>query len=150
MSDQDVLDVLRSYPQVYLACHVEHRTRGSSPSGLTGKDGTLLAHIEDPSGTSPSRLARHLGIAPSTLSAALARLEAAGLLRLDTHPADARRRIVRLTSDGRQAVLRESVLDSGRVASVLAAMNATERRKAVEGLNLLAAAARRFQEGEGQ
>src|SRR3712207_8016442 len=37
----DVLDVLRFYPRIYLACHVEHRTRASSPTGLTGRDGSL-------------------------------------------------------------------------------------------------------------
>ncbi|HWT12442.1 MAG TPA: MarR family winged helix-turn-helix transcriptional regulator [Allosphingosinicella sp.] len=146
--DPDVLDVLRSYPQIYLACHVEHRTRASSPTGLTARDGTLLAHVEDPPGSSPAMLARHLGVARSTLSAALARLESQGMLRLEGDPADARRRLVRLTAEGRAAVARDSVLDPARVAALLALMPAAERRSAVAGLKLLAAAARRHQEGE--
>ena len=147
MNPADVLEVLRSYPQIYLACHVEHRTRGSSPSGLTSRDGSLLAHVADPEGTSPAALARHLGIAPSTLSAALARLERQGLLRLDADSRDARRRRIRLTDAGRAAVVRDSVLDAGRVAAMLDALAAEEREKAVAGLKLLAAAARRLQEG---
>jgi DNA-binding MarR family transcriptional regulator len=149
MEQTDVLEVLRSYPRIYLACHVEHRTRSSSPTGLTARDGSLLAHVEDPGGTSPARLARHLGIAPSTLSAALARLGAAGMLRLDCDPGDARRRLVRLTEAGREAVARDSVLDPERVEALLARLSASERRRAVEGLALLAEAARRLQEGEG-
>jgi DNA-binding MarR family transcriptional regulator len=148
MTDPDVLDVLRSYPAIYLACHVEHRSRASSPTGLTARDGTLLAHVEDPDGSSPARLARHLGITPPSLSAALARLERQGLLRLEIDPADARRRIVRLTQEGRQAVSRDSVLDSQRVAALLARLDADERRRAVDGLKLLAGAAHRLQEGE--
>jgi hypothetical protein len=53
MEDDDVLAVLRAYPSVYLACHVEHRTRASSPTGLTARDGSLLAHVGDPAGSSP-------------------------------------------------------------------------------------------------
>ena len=148
MIDSDVFDVLRSYPAIYLACHVEHRTRASSRTGLTARDGSLLAHVEDPGGSSPARLARHLGVAPSTLSAALARHERHELLRLDPDPRDARRRIVRLTKEGRDAVGRDSVLDPGRVAALLARLDPDERRLAVEGLKLLAAAAHRLQEGE--
>jgi DNA-binding MarR family transcriptional regulator len=147
MNRSDVLDVLRSYPQIYLACHVEHRTRASSPSGLTSRDGSLLAHVADPEGTSPAALARHLGIAPSTLSAALARLERQGLLRLDPDPGDARRRRIRLTDGGREAVVRDSVLDADRVAAMLDGLAEDERGKAVAGLKLLATAARRLQEG---
>jgi DNA-binding MarR family transcriptional regulator len=149
MEYQDVLEVLRAYPQIYLACHVEHRTRASSPTGLTARDGTLLAHVEDPGGSSPARLAWHLGIAASTLSAALTRLQAADLLRLDPDPADARRRLVRLTAQGRAALSRDSVLDPGRVAALLKRLPAKERRRAILGLAALARAARELQEGKG-
>lgn len=147
MGRSDILDVLRSYPQIYLACHVEHRTRASSPTGLTSRDGTLLAHVSDRQGSSPAALARHLGIAASTLSAALARLERQGLLRLDADPGDARRRRVRLTESGREAVARDSVLDPGRVAAMLDKLSDAEREAAVAGIKLLGEAARRLQEG---
>lgn len=145
--DDELLAVLRAYPQIYLACHVEHRTRGASPNRLTAREAGLLAHIEDPGGASPAGLARHLGIAPSTLSAALARLAGQGLLTLDADPDDARRKRVRLTGAGRSALARDSVLDPDRLAAVLALLPADERRRAVDGLSALAEAARRFREG---
>jgi DNA-binding MarR family transcriptional regulator len=145
MDDSDVLDVLRAFPQIYLACHVEHRTRASSPTGLTARDGGLLAHIDD-EGTGPAALARHLGISRSTLSAALARLEAGGFLRLERVAGDARKRRILLTREGRDVVWRDSVLDARRVEGLLDLLNPAERRRAVVGLRLLAAAARAYRE----
>ena len=56
---------------------------------------------------------------------------------------------MRLTEAGREALAANSVLDPERLGTVLAGMGAGERRKAVEGLKLLAAAARKFREGGG-
>jgi DNA-binding MarR family transcriptional regulator len=69
--------------------------------------------------------------------------------RLDPDPADARRRLVRLTDAGRDAVARDSVLDPQRVAALLGKLPPAERRRAVDGLRLLGEAARRLQEEEG-
>jgi DNA-binding MarR family transcriptional regulator len=148
MTEQQVLEILRAYPQIYLACHVEHRTRGKSSTGLTSRDASFLAHVEDPAGSSPAQLARHLGISPSTLSAALARMEAQGLVSRDPNPGDARRRMVRLTPTGRSALAANSVLDPERVAALLARLGAAERDQAVAGLQLLAKAARTYREEE--
>ena len=149
MIDPDVLAVLRAYPQLYHACHVEHRTRASAPDGLTSRDAGLLAHIDWTDGVSPARLARHLGIVPSTLSAALTRLAAQWLVAMAADPKDARRRRVRLTDHGRAAVAAGSVLDADRLAAVLARLDGADRRKAVEGLSLLAGAARAWREEKG-
>ena len=149
MTDRDeMLAVLRAYPQIYLACHVEHRSRAASPTGLTSRDAGLLAHI-DAGGSSPARLARHLGIAPSSLSAALARLEALNMVAIAADPKDARRRLVSLAPAGEEALVASSVLDPGRLGAIMTAMDAGERAKAVEGLTLLAAAARQFRERKG-
>jgi len=150
MSEDDAFEILRAYPQIYLACHVEHRTRGSSRTGLTSRDAAFLAHLDDPAGTGPAALARHLGISGSTLSAAMARLAAHGLVRIEPDPADGRRRLILLTEAGRQVVASGSVLDPDRVAGLLARLAPAERRKAVEGLQLLASAARALRESEGE
>jgi DNA-binding MarR family transcriptional regulator len=68
------------------------------------------------------------------------------MLRLDRHPGDARRRLVRLTEAGREAVARDSVLDPARVAALLARLSPADRRRAVDGLKLLGEAARQLQE----
>lgn len=141
--DDQVFAVLRAYPAIYMACHVEHRSRGQSRSGLTSRDASLLAHVDD-GGTTAGAMARHLGLAASTLSAALARLAAAGFLTVARDPADARRRTVRLTDTGRAALAADSVLEPERVATLLAELDSGERERAVEGLALLARAARRM------
>lgn len=149
MDEDDVDRVLRAYPQIYLACHVEHRTRRSSPAGITAREASFLTHVER-GGSSPAALARHIGIRPSTLSAALSRLQALGLLTIEADEGDARRRIVRLTEAGCRTVSDNSVLDAGRVAALLERLTADERARAVEGLALLAGAARRLQQERAQ
>jgi hypothetical protein len=52
MTDPDVLAVIRFYPQIYLACHVEHRSRSQSPTGLTAREAGILAHVDESEGTS--------------------------------------------------------------------------------------------------
>lgn len=145
MEDQ-VYSVLRAYPAIYMACHVEHRTRGRSTSGLTSHDASLLAHV-DSGGIGPAALARHLGIGRSTLSASLKRLAASGFLTVEPVAGDGRRRRVTLTDAGRAAVASDSVLRPDRVAALLALLEPSERERAVAGLQLLADAARRLQDG---
>jgi DNA-binding MarR family transcriptional regulator len=148
--DEDVLAILRSYPQIYLACHVEHRIRSSSPTGLTSHDSSILAHLADDEGISAARLAQHLGVARSTLSAALARLEGLGLVAVTPDPSDGRRRSLRLTEAGRASIAENSVLDPARLEALLARLSPEERCRAVEGLRLLATAARMMrEEGSG-
>lgn len=140
----DAFSVMRSYPHIYFACHVEHRTRARSAHGLTGREAGILAHLGEPEGLGAGELARHLGVAPSSLSAILKRLEGQGLITLAAPGPDARRRNVSLTDAGRSAIVDDSVLDAARVEAVLALMDDDERRRAVEGLALLAAAAKRL------
>jgi MarR family transcriptional regulator, transcriptional regulator for hemolysin len=146
MSRNDVDEVMRAYPQIYLACHIDHRTRGTSAAGITSREASFLTHIGD-EGASPAALARHIGIRPSTLSAALAALERRGLVRVERDGSDGRRRRVHLTEAGRAAIAEDSVLDQARVAALLERLDPAERTRAVEGLRLLAEAARRLRDG---
>jgi DNA-binding MarR family transcriptional regulator len=143
MSDTDLIDAIqRAYPQLWLACHVEHRTRAQPHgAGLTDRESSLLAHIGQ-GDTPPGALAQHLGIAKSTLSAHLARLESLGLITVVRSSSDQRRRAVQLTDAGRAALRADSVLDTTRLERLLALVPEAERDDAVRGLVTLGNAAR--------
>ena len=62
--------VQMAYPQVYLACHTRHQRKRTTVHALSGRDSAILAHLDEREGIAPANLARHLGVARSTLSAA--------------------------------------------------------------------------------
>jgi len=80
MNDDDVFEVQRLYPQIYLACHTDHVRAVSTKWRISSQDASILVHLDRESGLSPRELASHLGVAPSTLSAAIARLSELGYL----------------------------------------------------------------------
>jgi DNA-binding MarR family transcriptional regulator len=146
--NRDVRLVQTLYPQIYLACHTSHAPR-SANGGVTARDSTLLAHLDERRPTTPSALARHLGIGKPTLSAAVKRLARLGYVRVDRTSRDRRVSHLRLATAGAVAMRNSSVLEPVRVRRLLASLSAAERRAAVEGLSLLARAARRMREGAG-
>lgn len=136
-----LLAIQRLYPQVYHACHRRHPgTRHGSP--ISERDQSLLAHLSLDEGLAPGDLARHFGVAPSTVSEALARLEALGLVARERSAVDRRAVSVRLTKDGAEALVGGSVLDQERLRSALTRLSPDERQAVVRGLELLAHAAR--------
>ncbi len=141
-SEQLVHEIQRHYPQIYLACHVDHVTSRSTKWRLSSKDSSILSHLDRGRGMSPRELAKHLGVVPSTLSATIARLERLGYLVSETVMNDRRQRSLRLTDRGAEAMASTSVLDKDRVGKLLDRLKPGERRAAVEGLALLARAAR--------
>ena len=138
MKDDLVFQIQRDYPRIYLACHVDHVRARTSVHGISSRDASLLAHLDASGAQTAGALAAHLGVAASTLSATLMRLEALGYLTRTRGGGDKRFVAPRLTSKGRDAVAATSVLDKGRVAEALDALTATERKAAVHGLALLA------------
>lgn len=145
MTSDDLIDqIQQAYPRLWHACHVEHRTRAHPhSSGLTDRESGILAHLSA-TGSEPAQLAEHLGIAKSTLSAHLARLESLALIEIAVDPTDQRRRIIALTDTGREARRRDAVLDTERVRALLAELTVGEQELAVRGLVLLADAASRM------
>ena len=146
--DADVRAVLRSYPQIYLACHVDHVRAASTEWQLSARDSSVLAHLDTNTPVSPRALAAHLGVRSSTLSATLARLESLGYIRSGTSEHDKRKRELTLTERGDLAMASTSVLDRSRVERLLDALTEDERRAAVRGLSLLARAARGLAKSE--
>lgn len=146
----DVLEVLRLYPQIYLACHVDHVRAASTEWQLSARDSSLLAHLDPSAPVSPRELASHLGVQPSTLSAAIARLEELGYVRSTPAEDDRRRRELTLTARGAEAMAGTSVLDRERVSALLDRLSPDDRAAAVRGLAILARAARELKNEEGR
>lgn len=144
VSDKEVLNVQRLYPQIYLACHKRHVRAVSTEFRISSQDASLLVHLDDRRATSPRDLAAHLGVKPSTLSAAISRLEKLGYLDIRASDKDKRGRELRLTKRGLEAIRSASVLDAQKVLEMLEKLNSKERERALEGLALLANAARRI------
>ena len=148
MIDDDVFEVQRLYPQIYLACHADHVRAASTKWRISSQDASILVHLDRESGLSPRALAAHLGVAPSTLSASIARLAELGYLISEPHKADRRKRELRLTARGAEAISSTSVLNAERVQALLNKLKPDERKTAIRGLTLLAQAARRLKDKE--
>jgi len=142
VSNRDVRAVQVAYPQIYFACHTRHIRRASTPTHLSAADSTLLAHLDEDEPVRPTALARHLGLAASTMSAAIARLAGHGYVTHAAAPRDKRATELRLSRKGAAAMQASSVLDQDRVAAMLARLRPPHRRQALKGLALLARAAR--------
>jgi DNA-binding MarR family transcriptional regulator len=146
MADDDVFEVQRLYPQIYLACHTDHVRAQSTPFHISSQDASILVHLDREAGLSPRALAKHLGVAPSTLSAALSRLAELGYLTNNPGETDRRKREIRLTARGAEAIASTSVLNAERVRAMLNKLKPEERRAAVRGLAFLAEAARKLKD----
>lgn len=142
VSNRDVRLVQVAYPQIYFACHTRHVRRASTTTQLSAADSTLLAHLDEDEAVRPTALAKHLGLAASTLSAAIARLVALGYVVQRQDGKDRRAIDLHLSSKGAEAMQASSVLDSRRVARMLNKLTLAERRRALDGLALLGKAAR--------
>jgi DNA-binding MarR family transcriptional regulator len=99
-------------------------------------------HLDLEFGLSPRALAGHLGVAPSTLSASIARLSKLGYLTSKPAEKDRRKREIRLTVRGAEAISATSILNANRVRAMLDKLKPDERKAALCGLTLLAQAAR--------
>jgi len=146
MTDTDVYEVQRLYPQIFVACHTDHVRAVSTKWRVSSQDASILAHLDRQFGLSPRALAGHLGVAPSTLSASIARLAKLGYLTSKPNDKDRRKRDLLLTARGAEAISATSVLDAERVRALLAELKPSERKGALRGLALLARAARRLKD----
>jgi len=134
--------VQRCYPQIYLACHVRHIRAASTAHHLSANDSSLLVHLHPVEPMTPTALAAHMGVGASTLSAAIRRLARLGYLHRGQSSHDRRAAALTLTAQGSKAMAATSVLDSERVGALLSELTVSERRRALDGLELLAKACR--------
>ena len=142
--DRDVELIQFAYPQIYYACHTRHVRRRSSAVHLSARDSEVLVHLDRAAPTSLSALARHMDLAPSTLSEAISTLEGHGYVaKAQRAGADRRHVGLTLTPRGVEAVKSASVLEARRVRDVLRRMRPADRRAAIDGLVLFARACTR-------
>jgi MarR family transcriptional regulator, organic hydroperoxide resistance regulator len=142
----EVFEIQRLYPQIYIACHNDHIRAASTGWRISSQDASVLVHLDREQGTRPSALAQHLGVAPSTLSATISRLEKLGYLSNEPAQSDKRQRELKLTARGSEAIAATSVLNAERVRALIKRLTPAERKAAVRGLSLLARAAREIKE----
>jgi MarR family transcriptional regulator, organic hydroperoxide resistance regulator len=144
--DDEVFDIQRLYPQIYMACHNDHVRAASTGWRISSQDASVLVHLDRDIGIRPNALAKHLAVAPSTLSATISRLEKLGYLSSKPADNDKRQRELRLTARGGEAIAATSVLNAERVSAMMKKLTPAERKAAVRGLGLLARAAREIKE----
>lgn len=137
MNDR-ILEIQKLYPRIYMACHVEHVKKRSSKGQISSRDAGILAHLEQGHFQSPKTLAKHLNIAASTLSEALHNMVALGFVSFKIDENDARQTKFSLTNDGAKAISQNSVLDSNKVANMLARLSEEDQQKVIDGLKLFA------------
>jgi len=147
-SEEALLRVQSAYPRIYLACHSRHQNARTTAHKLSQRDATLLAHLSEREPVSQSDLGRHIGVAKSTVSEALAGLEECGFIVRQPDGADSRGALIFRTASGTAAMSSGSVLETERLRELLEVMTAEERYRAVEGLELIARAALRVTKGE--
>ena len=147
MDKTDLRRIQLAYPRIWHACH-RHPSAAAREGGLTERQGMLLAHLASGPDASPTSLASHLGIAQSTLSEGIDQLVARGLVRRQRLEEDRRRVQVEITDDGWRVVDSGSALDPKRLAAALEHLDGADRRRAVQGLELLAEACAALSRGE--
>lgn len=141
--DQAIERIQFAYPQVYYACHMRHTRKKSNPFHLSTRDAEILVHLDRSVPTSLSSLARHMDLSASTLSEAVSKLVGHGYLVKTPGTGHDRRHIgIVLTPKGVAAVRASSVLEAGRLKTVLMRLSARDQAAVVNGMTRLAAACR--------
>jgi DNA-binding MarR family transcriptional regulator len=114
--------------------------------GMTVAQAATLEALEEDGPMRLGALRRRLGIAPSTLTRNVDRLEAAGLVARIGETQDGRAARVELTEAGRRAALRLWKQEEAFADSVVHALPAGRRQAALDGLTDLLGAVRQATE----
>ena len=136
--------VLEAYPRIFFACHRRHCRDPKSRRSVSRQQAAIRVHLDELEPMPLNELASHLGVTSGTLSLNIERLVSKGFVRRTRSAGDRRWLELRLTTSGARIKSDQQVLDSDRVASLLAQLNQEEQREAVRGLRLLAEAAARM------
>ena len=106
-----------------------------TPHSLT--EARLLFEIANRDGATASELSRELGLDPGYLSRTLARLEGQGLVARTPSEADARRRHLSLTPEGREAFSLLDARSREEVSGLLEDLSERDRQRLVEAMGTI-------------
>ncbi|MFN0092564.1 MAG: MarR family winged helix-turn-helix transcriptional regulator [Acidimicrobiales bacterium] len=125
---------VQAYGAVWAAFH-----RADDPAdGLGQLERQVLHHVT--AATSPGRIAEHLGLAKSTTTVVLQRLQAKGLVERVRSHEDERRVVVTRTDAGEALIGEDEFLRMDALAAALDALDPAAREQLIDGLARLAAA----------
>lgn len=102
--------------------------------GLTPGDGRTLSHVGRANGARQNVLAERLGVEAMTLSGALDRLEARGLVLRQPDASDRRAKLVSLTEAGEELLARLQPLGASLCKDAAAGLGAAEWASLIEML----------------
>jgi MarR family transcriptional regulator, organic hydroperoxide resistance regulator len=142
MSDVEI--VLGALPRIHEALRTRGYHDAATGAALSEHQLRILANLDDRDPSMVGELAEHMGVTPSTMSLNLTRLERDGFVTRSRDPADRRFMNVRLTEAGRRARDSVALVDADRVDAVLRVLRPDERRRALDGLAVLAEGADRL------
>ena len=131
--------VLRAVSRILHACRA--RVAFDGEIRVSTHQARILEQLDREDPTMVTELAGSMGVTPSTMSLNVKRLRAAGLVICEREPEDRRVINVRLTEAGDRAKAALRILDEQRVEEMLSALWPEDRRRALEGLAVLADAA---------
>jgi MarR family transcriptional regulator, organic hydroperoxide resistance regulator len=140
--NDDIAVFMRCYPQIYFACHRRHVRDKAARRILGANQSSILDHLDAVEPTPLHALARHMGVTASTMSLNIDRLERAGYVKRSRDSHDARRVALRLTVSGNKLKQQQQALDPTLVSRLLERLPPGDRVAAINGLRLLAMAAK--------
>jgi DNA-binding MarR family transcriptional regulator len=138
----DVRRVMDLYPRIFFACHTRHVRDPETGRLLSAHQASILDHLDEREALRLVDLARHMGVTPATMCLHVDRLAAKGYVRRTRDPRDGRQVELRLTAAGLRVREAKTVLDPERVRALLRRLSTGQRSRAIDGLALLARAAR--------
>ena len=110
--DRDLAEGFRALRELVVASQ-QLRSAFADRLGVAITDTFAMGHLASSTPRTARDLAEHLGVAQSSVTAVIDRLERAGLAERHAHPTDRRALIVALTDSGRRAVadIRRATVD---------------------------------------
>lgn len=137
----DTAFVAMALPRIFFACRARGTVDASRGTTLTEHQIRTLSYLDLEDPTMVTELADFIGVTASTMSLNLKRLEVGGYVSRARDPNDRRAMNVRLTEDGRRIVDGHRRFDPERVGAMLQQVRPEERKRALEGIAILARAA---------